>query len=68
MIATAAPPWRPEDTKSFTNNILDHAWIPITIAAAVMQALRTAVQKTLTLNLSPNAKRGNIEVKLVTRG
>jgi len=47
---------------------LDHAWIPITIATAVMQALRTAVQKTLTLNLSTNATRGNIEVKLVTRG
>lgn len=40
---------------SFSNEILDHAWIPITIAAALMQCLRTAVQKKLTLNLNANA-------------
>jgi drug/metabolite transporter (DMT)-like permease len=40
---------------SFTNDFLEHAWIPITIAAALMQALRTGLQKRLTLNLSATA-------------
>lgn len=40
---------------SFSNDVLNHAWIPITIFAAAMQTLRTALQKKLSVNLSANA-------------
>jgi drug/metabolite transporter (DMT)-like permease len=40
---------------SITNEILENAWIPITIAGAVFQTLRTALQKELAGKLTPNA-------------
>lgn len=40
---------------TMSNDILDHAWIPITLAAALMQTLRTTFQKVLAVNLSANA-------------
>jgi drug/metabolite transporter (DMT)-like permease len=40
---------------SVANEILENAWIPITIAAAVMQTARTTLQKNLATNLSTNA-------------
>lgn len=35
--------------------IQDHAWIPITLAAALFQCIRTALQKRMTAQLSANA-------------